>query len=163
MFEYLEINNQGIKTMGKLTFLSTNGNGGLVNLKDYNDWSNRWTHIIPGNFSGNGYTDLLFYDQQTGDAEFYLSDGSGGIKTIRTVRGTWRKTWTHIIPGNFSGSSFTDLLFYEGSTGSAEFYVNDGNAQLRKIQTIAPGGWRKTWTHIIPGKFGGRGNTDLLF
>ncbi len=107
--------------MGELAFFSTDGNGGLANLKDHNDWSSRWTHVIPGNFGGSGYTDLLFYDQQTGDAEFYLSDGSGGLKTIRRIKGGWRKTWTHIIPGNFGGGSITDLLFYERTTGSAEF------------------------------------------
>ena len=149
--------------MGQLAFFSTDGQGGLVSLKDHNGWSSRWTKVVPGNFGGSGYTDLLFYDRRTGDAEFCTSDGSGKVKTIRKVEGRWRTSWTHIIPGNFGGGGLTDLLFYEGSTGRAEFYINDGNAQFRNIKAIEPGGWKPGTSHIIPGNFGGDGLTDLLF
>ena len=149
--------------MGQLSFFSTDGKGGLINLKDHNNWPNRWTHVISGNFGGNGYTDLLFYDRQTGDASFYLSDGSGGIQATQEIVGGWSTGITHIIPGNFGGDSLTDLLFYNGSTGSAAFYVNAGNAQMRLIQTIGPGGWNTNISHIIPGNFGGGSLTDLLF
>jgi hypothetical protein len=33
---------------------------------------------------------------------------------------SWRQTWTHIIPGGFSSSPYTGLLFFEESTGYAE-------------------------------------------
>jgi hypothetical protein len=73
----------------------------------------------------------------------------------------WRQSWTHIIPGDFGGSGRTDLLFYEQSTGTGEFYTTDGagNISLLKNHT----GWRQSWKDIIPGDFGGSGRTDLLF
>jgi len=45
--------------------------------------------------------------------------------------------------------------------GTGEFYTTDGagNISLLKNHT----GWRQSWTHIIPGDFGGSGRTDLLF
>ena len=149
--------------MGQLAFFSTDGNGDLINLKDHNGWPNRWTHVIPGNFGGSGYSDLLFYDAQTGDASFYLSDGSGGIQSIKEIIGGWKTFWTHIIPGNFGGGKLTDLLFYDGARGSAVFYVNSGNAQMKPVQAIGPGGWNTGISHIIPGNFGGGELTDLLF
>lgn len=149
--------------MGQLAFNSTDGNGVLNNLKDHNGWPSRWTHVIPGNFGGSGYTDLLFYDAQTGDASFYLSDGLGGIKIAQEIRGGWNKGISHIIPGNFAGGSLTDLLFYTPSTGSAAFYVNDGDAKMKLLKSIKPGEWDKGISHIIPGNFAGGSLTDLLF
>lgn len=54
----------------------------------------------------------------------------------------------------------TDLLFYEASGGLGEFYTTGGGSiNLLRQHTD----WRTNWTHIIPGKFGGKGLTDLLF
>jgi hypothetical protein len=90
--------------------------------------------------------------------EFYTTDG-GNISLLKQHAG-WRKSWSLIIPGNFGGSSRTDLLFYDPSTGQGEFYTTDGgNISLLKQHA----GWRKSWSLIIPGNFGGSSRTDLLF
>jgi hypothetical protein len=77
---------------------------------------------------------------------------------------SWRQTWTHIIPGRFSSSPYTGLLFYEASTGYAEVYETDGAGAI-----VAPAlhaypqlGSRSSWTHIVPGLFGTSGLTGLL-
>ena len=44
--------------------------------------------------------------------ECYTTDGSGNISLLNAHTG-WRKSWGLIIPGNFGGSSHTDLLFYD--------------------------------------------------
>jgi len=152
-----------------LLFYSPNSSVGIfystyqgdVNLlRQNNGWRPSWTHIISGNFGGNGFTDLLFYEASTGTGEFYTTDGHGGI-TLLQQHTNWRQTWTHIIPGNFGGSGFTDLLFYEASTGTGEFYTTNGQGGLTLLRQHT--NWRETWTQIIPGNFGGNGYTDLLF
>jgi hypothetical protein len=131
-----------------------------------------WTHIIPGNFGGTsvtGQTDLLLYDATNGAAQFEDVSGQGNTNPMNPTfyfvasYKPW-SPWTHIIPGNFGGTSVTgqtDLLFYDASTGSSAFcdVSGQGNINLMKFYYHA---W-SPWTHIIPGNFGGIGQTDLLF
>ena len=50
--------------------------------------------------------------QAGGHGEFYTTDGQGNLGFLKLNEG-WRSSWTAIIPGNFGGSGFTDLLFYD--------------------------------------------------
>jgi hypothetical protein len=123
-------------------------NPGKINwLSTYDGWRPSWTHIIPGNFGGSGFTDLLFYERDTGYAEFHTTDGQGNPSVLRT-HDYWRKSWTQIIPGNFGGSGFTDLLFYERAAGFGEFYTTDGAGGMSWLRTHD--NWRPSWTQIVP-------------
>ncbi|MDI9637847.1 RICIN domain-containing protein [Geitlerinema splendidum] len=100
--------------------------------------------IIPGDFNGDGKTDLLFYDRDTGEHEFYRVNSNGSMTRIRRDTG-WRTTWDivtslgdrqgtyHLKPG--SG----DLEFRKGqqwvtSTGYKFIFQNDGNLVLYNPQ-----------------------------
>jgi hypothetical protein len=65
---------------------------------------------VPGNFGGDGHTDLLFYERASGHGEFYKTDGKGGIAQLKVYDG-WRTSWTFILAGNFADGSASDLLF----------------------------------------------------
>jgi hypothetical protein len=59
-----------------------------------------WTHIIPGDFGGSGFTDLLFYDAAAGNGQFYATE-QGSIKLLKEHTNL-RKTWTQIVLGLFA-------------------------------------------------------------
>jgi hypothetical protein len=139
---------------------TSDGSGNLSLLKQQSGWRKSWKLIVPGNFGGSSFTDLLFYDATTGEGEIYTSDGSGNLTLLKKYTG-WRKTWQLIIPGNFGGNARTDLLFYDATTGEGEIYTSDGSGNLTLLKKYT--GWRKTWQLIIPGGFGGSSSTDLLF
>ncbi|NET91483.1 MAG: S8 family serine peptidase [Kamptonema sp. SIO1D9] len=106
----------------------------------------------------NGKNQLIFYDRESGDNEFYQVNN--GSMTLTRRGSGWRKTWDLIIPGDFDGDGKTNLLFYDRESGDYEFYqVNNGSMTL----TRRGSGWRKTWDLIIPGDFDGDGKTNLLF
>lgn len=153
-----ESTGQGGQSQGN--FYTTDGRGGISLLRENTDWRQDWSHIIPGNFGGSGdFTDLLFYDQRTGQASFYTTDGQGRLSLLRQHT-DWRSTWSHIIPGNFSGSGFTDLLLYDPKAGHGNFYTTDGQGGISLLRQHT--GWWSTWRMIIPGNFGGNNFTDLL-
>jgi hypothetical protein len=140
-------------------FYATDGSGGIARLRGHSNWRDSWHSIVPGNFGGDGHTDLLFYDRNAGDGEFYTTDGSGGI-TLLKAQPNWRTSWDLIVPGNFGGGGSTDLLFYDRETGTGQFYATEGGA-IHELRTHT--NWRTSWDLIVPGDFGGDGHTDLLF
>jgi Fibronectin type III domain/FG-GAP-like repeat len=147
-------------TIGEGEFYTTDGQANLRLQTRYNDWSETWDRIIPGNFGGSGVTDLLFYDRATGEGRFYTLGAQGNLTLLRRYTG-WRTTWDQIIPGNFGGDALTDLLFYDRAGGQGEFYVNGGQGNFPFLRRYE--GWRTTWDQIISGDFSGDGHTDLLF
>ena len=127
----------------------------------YTDWRTTWSQIIPCNFSPSPTTDLLFYDPSSGTGEFYHTDGTGLVLPPFARYTDWRTTWSQIIPGKFSDSPYTDLLFYDPSTGTGEFYHTDGGGLVFPLfATLSDVNAR---TQIIPGKFSQSPTTDLLF
>jgi hypothetical protein len=138
----------------------TTPNGRIGRTRLHIGWRTGWRQIIPGNFGGDGFTDLLFYEPSTGTGEFYSTDGRGRIRLLATHT-NWRHSWTQIIPGNFGGSSFTDLLFYDAGAHTGEFYATNGRGGISQLALHT--NWRSSWNRIVPGNFGGNGATDLLF
>jgi len=141
-------------------FWSVN-NGQIERLSADSNWRSDWSHIVVGNFSGSGADDFLFYDPRGRVGSFWRSSDNFRQSDLILTHPGWRPTWTHIIPGNFSGSRFTDLLFYDSTNGQGDFYSTDGTGNMTLIRRHT--GWRTTWTHIIPGNFSSSEFTDLLF
>ena len=147
-------------------FYDTDGHGNIVLLREFNDWRTSWTHILSGRFTDSPYSGLLFYEQADGYAETYATNGTGGIAIVATHPG-WRSSWTHIVAGEFIDTLdwdqpiYDDLFFYEGSTGYCETYESDGQGgiSLNASESDLPA----ATTHIVPGSFGGDGNSNLLF
>jgi hypothetical protein len=99
-----------------------------------------------------------FFNNANGEIQRFLSIDQ--YKTVQRYE-NWRDTWSIIVPGNFGGSTGTDLLFYDSTTGEGVFYSINEQGDLKLLRVYQ--GWRKTWLHIVPGKFSGNSYTDLLF
>ena len=133
-------------------------------LNSDNSWGSLWTQIIPGRFTSSPYTSLLFFNQATGYAELYETNGNGAIvrPAIRTYAPLGnRTTWTHVIPGYFGSSGKLGLLLYDQPAGFARFFENQGNGNF--VQLSEYSGWRNTWTQIVPGMFTMSSTTSLFF
>jgi hypothetical protein len=93
-------------------FYTTNGSGDIALLAAHGDWDRGWDMIVPGQFGGDGRTDLLFYDREGKLGSFWATNGSGGIVALGD-HGGWRDSWRTIVPGYFNVDGWTDLFFYE--------------------------------------------------
>ena len=121
-------------------------------------WRTGWSHLVPVNFTFNRRPEILFYDEKTGDAEFFTYE-SGELKSVKKLPGAWKKGLTHIVSAHLQHWRYEDLLFYDRNEGSAAIYWHQENAPERapfiEALKIQPGGWRKTWDAIVPGRFSG--------
>jgi hypothetical protein len=109
-------------------------------------WRLDWTNIVAGRFSQSPYSGLLFYERPAGYAEFYETDGEGGISLLQT-HSDWRDSWDQVVPGVFSKSGFTGILLYDQVAGFVAIYDTDGSGNLIKLSEY--GGMRTSWTHIV--------------
>ncbi len=112
-------------------------------------WRTTWSHIIPGKFSDNTYTDLLFYDPtgNTGVAQFYHTNQYGFDDYAYASYTNWNTTWSIIIAGKFSDNAYDDLLFYDRTAGVGHFFHTNHNGFGDSFGTYT--GWRTTWSHIV--------------
>ena len=151
------------QTQGVGEFYQTGRLGDMNRLNQYTNWRNSWSLIVPGHFSDNAYGDLLFYDRTHGVGQFYHTDAHGLAGAPFATYTNWRTTWSVIVPGHFSNSAYTDLLFYDptGDSGVAELYHTSQNG-FDDYAYASYSNWLTTWSLIIPGHFSDSSYTDLL-
>ncbi len=145
---------------GEMAFFSVDVKGILSPLSRLTGERESYSMVIPASFGGSSRTDLLFYDQQAGEADLCFVDHRGNLERIHKHTG-WRKTWSHIVPGSFSEDPWAGLLFYDRESGDLELSRTDGLGRLLPLATFP--GWRPGWDIIVPGRFAPGDRTDLLF
>ncbi|HEY4990502.1 MAG TPA: hypothetical protein VII33_00285, partial [Nakamurella sp.] len=131
-------------------------------LRAHSDWHRSWSHVVAGAFSASSpYSGLLFYSQDEGTAEFYETDGAGGIALLSSQ--TWRTSWTHIVPlvVKANAAAGPGFLLYDQAAGLGAFYGTDGQGNLNLLSEDAT--WPDSWTHIVAGHFTDSDFSDLLF
>ncbi len=119
-----------------------------------------WTHVVTGDYNGDGVGDVLFYRARDGLMRFYTTSASGGFVPLTPVMwGT--RDWSHLVVGDFNGDGSDDVLWYRARDGLMRFYeVTD--AGLFKALTPAYFGTRN-WTTIPAGDYDGNGVDDVMF
>jgi hypothetical protein len=146
-------------------FVGTYGSGEISTIKQHIDWD-QWLKIVPGDFGGSHYTDLLFYYgayfPSVGRGLFARTDGSGNVLPIKQ-HNNWDPNWSHIVPyRSLTGVDVSNLLFYKFAKGEALFAKYDRNGDISTIKKYND--WDKGWHTIVSGRFGGdKLNPDVFF
>jgi hypothetical protein len=147
------------KTEGKSTFWKYS-NGVLGAAKNFTGWQKSWDQILAGNFDGNTTTDLLFYNQDGGNAKFYNFSESYGMTLIQEVT-DWPMTENMIIvPGRFGGGSETDLFLYDQNRHIGTFMVDNGGSLVKGAEYP---NLQDKWVQITAVDQPGSSTSDLIF
>jgi hypothetical protein len=118
-----------------------------------------WSHVIPGDYDGDGDADVLFYRARDGLMRFYSILPSGGFDPMTPAMfGT--HGWTHLVAGDYDGDGSDDVYWYRARDGLMRFYeVLDGGS----FSPISPAMFgTRNWTHITQGEYAG-GGAELVF
>ncbi len=132
-------------------------------------WRTTW-EIYPGDYNGDGITDLFLYDPSgdRGVAYRVFFNRKGEIEPGAELQlsSRWRNTW-EIYPGDYNGDGITDLFLYD-PTGTENKRGVAYRVLFNRDGEIEPGAelqlstrWRNTW-EIYPGDYNGDGITDLF-
>jgi hypothetical protein len=110
----------------------------------------------PGDFNGDGTSDLLWRNAATGAVVDWSMNGgtADGKATLRTD-----PAWTVAGVADVTGNGTADILWRNSATGAAALWLmNDGTESAASVLTIPPG-----WTLAGAGDFTGNGTDDLLW
>jgi hypothetical protein len=119
-----------------------------------------WTHVITGDYNGDGTGDVLFYRASDGMIVFYTTTPTGRFIPITPVM-YGNRGWTHLVVGDYNADGTDDVLWYRASDGLIRFYEVTSTGGFRPITPVYYG--MTNWTTIPAGDFNGDGSDDVLW
>ena len=125
--------------------------------------TNQWRAVGTGDFDGDGMSDILLQDGDTGDCFVWEMNGLS-VKESGYVG--WRppsKEWRAVGTGDFDGDGMSDILLQDGATGDC--YVWEMEGLKVKEDGFGYVGWTppsKDWRAVGTGDFDGDGKSDIL-
>ncbi len=128
------------------------------------NWVNFDIVFSPGDFNGDGYTDVIARHKTTKQLYLYRGNGRGGFIQGYTIIGdNWSAFDTIFSAGDFDGDGKTDVMARYTATKDIWFYKGDGNGNIiTSSATIVGGNWSAFDTIFSPGDFDGDGKTDVM-
>jgi hypothetical protein len=139
------------------------------------DWANQpGVTLVPGDFNGNGLTDIALVCQQPGwdSIPIAFAQGDGTWKITNGPAPQFISSWAHqpgvrVVFGDFNGNGLTDIALVcqqpGWSTIPIAFAQGDGTWKIANAD--APE-FIADWAHqpgvtLVPGDFNGDGRTDI--
>jgi len=171
--DYVDVNGDGLTDILLLYpnacyLLSSNGNGGYTYLDwDVNTISSNYT-TLPGDFNGDGKTDLLItsWNNTTwGYWYVYMSTGDGDFLT-KSFSPLCQTNEYQLFVGDINGDGFDDLYAIKKVTGnqpqtSPLVFLNDGTGSFSsRSMSVTSNATDKC--NVYLGDFNGDGKTDIV-
>ena len=154
----------GVAKDGRLFLYRGNGVGGWLSgrLQIGTGWHTMRFVFSPGDFSGDGLTDLLAV-QSDGRVRLYTGNGKGGWKGTPVYVSTGFSTATLVgSPGDFDGDGFTDMIAL-WPDGTVKLYPGNGlKGWLNPSGVVIGTGWTGATSLAGRGDVTGDGLTDLF-
>lgn len=147
---------------GDLRLYAGNGVGGLnPGTRIGNGWGIFNALETPGDFNGDGPSDVIARETATGVLWLYRGNGAGGwLPRIRVGHG-WNGFSSIVAPGDFNGDQRMDLLARERATGALWLYSGNGTGGwLPRVRVGS--GWNSMTAIVAPGDFNGDRTSDIL-
>jgi hypothetical protein len=151
----------------QLQFLNgtTNAGGGVIGNSPF-EGDRAWTVVGVGDFTNNGYDDLVYYDATTGVAQIQLLNGTtnvgGGVIANSPFEGD--ASWTIAGVGDFTDNGHDDLVYYDKATGVTQIQFLNGTKNVGGgVIANSPFEGDKAWTVVGVGDFTNNGYDDLVY
>lgn len=109
-----------------------------------------WTQIVPVQLDDTELSELLFFDADLGECEFYRVDGRGGLHRVGLLNAC-NQDWRTIASGDFTNRSGAELVFYDPVRGAMD--VQAVNADGTMVRVAENPGFGGEVDKIVVGQF----------
>jgi len=115
-----------------------------------------------GDFTGNGTSDILWYNSTTGDVdEWQLSNGKWAASVdLGSHPGSG---WTVAGVGDFTGNGIDDVLWTNSSSGQVQTDIWELGSNGKWAASVSPGSHPAGYQVAGIGDFTGNGTSDILW
>ena len=122
-------------------------------------FSTAWT-VTTGDFNGDGFTDILWFNQGDGTTVIWLLNGTTRIGSGSPGSVPVSDGWVLAGTGDFNGDGKSDILWRNTFSGQAEIWLMNGTSM---IGGGSPGSAANPWTIVETGDFNGDSKSDILW
>jgi hypothetical protein len=147
---------------GALWLYSGTGAGGFRTYRTIGTGWQIFSHIFsPGDWDGDGHTDLLAIVRNDGSLRMYLGNGKGGFLGMRVVGSGWAPYDGLMMTGDFDGDAAPDFLARNTATGALRLYRSAGGGRFAATRVVGAG-WNVFDGLLGVGDWSGDGHSDVL-
>lgn len=118
---------------GKAELWASDGHGGEALLKGHDYFGAGWTVLTTGDFNRSGHDDLLFYNGANGQMELRTGSLDTGMIEVYRADLNIGPGWTHILPGDFGGTTGNDLFSYNETTSHVRLWEFDATGNVAPL------------------------------
>ena len=154
-----------VRANGDLFLYRGNGVGGFAGkgTRIGVGWQNLSTMFSPGDFTGDGRSDVMGVNRATGNLYLYRGNGKGGwAASGQKIGSGWRNLKVMFSPRDFTGDGRSDVMGVNRASGDLYLYAGNGRGGWLGSGTKAGVGWGGLATMFSPGDFSGDGKSDVL-
>lgn len=121
---------------------------------------NKPNHALVGDFNGDGFDDILWYEESTFQARVFLSNGIKFVQDYAFSLNGFGCPDISLV-GDFNGDGLSDILWYESSISKTAIFLSTGMS-FSYDDNLSLEGFAPPDAALV-GDFNGDGLSDLLW
>jgi hypothetical protein len=130
----------------------------------------QWQVVGVGDFNGDGYADVLWFNANNGQLIEWLLDGHGNVigdpPLSVTCGAGCSPPWQVVGVGDFNGDGHADVLWFNANSGALVEWLLDGQGNViggPPLSVTCGPGCSPPWQVVGVGDFNGDGYADVLW
>ncbi len=122
------------------------------------------TQLTPGDWNGDGLSDILWYDKNNGSNHWFTNNGNTTFTEISNpINISQISGGTNIYPTDWNADGIVDLLWYDQTTGNTRCFINNNLFSFIQTNNVITPSLLQNGTNIDLSDWNGDGVIDLMW